>query len=337
MFAPLRTDRLLLRELTLDDIDGLWERRNDPSVAEYQNWTVPYSKEEASRVVAGVVAMDGPEDGEWWMCAVVDAATGETVGDLALHLEHGARTAEIGYTLDSAHWGKGYAVEAAEALVEYLFETLEVTRVFGMLHPDNPASARVLERVGMLFEGHTRNSFWLDGEVSDDWIYGMTPGDWVAWRDRPLRHPDEVRLVEVTDGNFADVYGLRTHKTQESFVAPVAKSLGQALVAGTGDEPVAAWYRAVEADGVVAGFVMVALGEDEPFLWRLLIDRTHQRRGIGRRAIEMVEREMRSLGHEAWLTSWVPGRGSPEPFYRGLGFEPTGEVDHGEVVGRKAL
>ena len=49
-----------------------------------------------------------------------------------------------------------------------------------MLHPDNPASAMVMERNGFLFEGHTRSSFWLGGEVSDDWIYGLLQPDWHA-------------------------------------------------------------------------------------------------------------------------------------------------------------
>ena len=94
---------------------------------------------------------------------VCDADTGEVFGDLALHLGWESQTAEVGYTFAREHWGKGYAVEALEALVEYLFEQLNVTRVFGSLHPDNPASAMVLERVGMLFEGHTKSSFWIGG------------------------------------------------------------------------------------------------------------------------------------------------------------------------------
>ncbi|MDP2623568.1 MAG: GNAT family N-acetyltransferase, partial [Actinomycetota bacterium] len=95
-----------------------------------------------------VGAPGGPRNDDWWMAIVEIAETGETVGDLVVHLESEGRTAEIGYTLASAHWRKGYATEATAALIEYLFETLGVTRVFGMLHPDNRASAMVLERSG---------------------------------------------------------------------------------------------------------------------------------------------------------------------------------------------
>jgi len=273
---------------------------------------------------------------------VEDAATGEQLGDLAVHLEWQRRSAEIGYNFMPDHWGKGYAVEACTALVDFLFDDLGVTRVFGMLHPDNRASARVLERLGMLFEGHTRSSFWDGDEVSDDWIYGMTVEDRDAWRDRPKGRPAAVRLEEVVWDRFDEVFGLETHRTQQSFVAPMPKSLAQAFVSVTAPEKYTAWPRAVYADGVAVGFVMVAMpleshDDPEPYLWRLLIDRMHQRRGIASIALGLVEDEMRSLGHTAWKTSWVPGRGSPEPFYLGLGFEPTGEVEGDEIVGRKEL
>ena len=99
-----------------------------------------------------------------------------------------------------------------------------------MLHPDNAASAMVLERTGFLFEGETKSSFWVGDEVSDDWIYGMTRPDWETWRDRPRHPPDSVHLVEVTTENVAKVVDLRTHRTQEEFVAPMLRSFADALL-----------------------------------------------------------------------------------------------------------
>ena len=87
---------------------------------------------------------------------IVDPDDTTVFGDVVVHLSSGGRTAEIGYTLDRKAWGQGYAQEATEALVAYLFETVGVTRVEAGLHPDNTASAMVLERVGLLWEGHTR-------------------------------------------------------------------------------------------------------------------------------------------------------------------------------------
>lgn len=344
MLTPIRTDRLVIRAMVADDAEALWARRNDPRVAMYQNWTAPYPRESAERIVSEVIAEDEqdahPGEGER-MYAVALAESDESIGDLYAEFSWRGRSVEIGYTFHPDHWGRGYAVEAVDAFIAYLFDGLRVTRVFGTLHPDNRASAQVLERVGMLHEGHTRSSFWVGDDLSDDWIYGMTRPDWETWRSRPQGPPESVDLVDVTTSNFSDVFALRTHKTQESFVAPVAKSLSQALIAPTrAEDPVTPWYRAIAADGDIAGFVMVALDmpdEPEPFLWRLLVDRMHQRRGIASRALALVEDELRSLGHEAWKTSWIPGRGSPGPFYSARGFEETGVMHGDEVEGRKGL
>jgi len=251
------------------------------------------------------------------------------------------RSAEVGYTFAAANWGNGYATESLAALVEYLFESLDVTRVFGMLHPDNPASALVLERIGMLFEGHLRSSFWLGDECSDDWIYGMTRSDWEQWRNRPRHRPHEVTLVEITTANERAVSKLRTHKTQEAFVAPMGRSFTDALFPEVVDgAPVVPWIRAVDADGEVVGFVMLALTtghHPEPFLWRLLIDRLHQRRGIGGRVLDLVAEECRGMGDSTLLTSWGEGRGSPRSFYVAHGFEPTGRMLDHEAEARKQL
>ncbi len=340
-FITLDTDRLLIRPFNRGDIDALVERRNHPEVARYQTWELPYTRDQAESMVTELVSMEGPTDGEWWMAAVVEKSTGLMVGDLAVHLTWAGRTAEIGYTLDHARWGQGLAVEAADALVRYLFDDRKVTRVFGMLHPDNPGSAMVLERLGMLFEGHTKSSFWVGDECSDDWIYGMTRSDWEAWEERPRGVPDEVGLVEIDHQNVWEVYRLRTHKSQERFVATMADSFADALFPEVVDgAPVEPWLRAVVADGQTVGFVMLALATEdhpEPYLWRLLIDRQHQRRGIGQAVLGLLAEECRRWGDRSLLVSWEEGKGSPREFYLRNGFIPTGEIVDGETEARRQL
>lgn len=341
MFEPLRTKRLLIRQAVPLDASLLSARRSDPEVARYQNWTVPYTLDQARALVDEVSVMQGPQNEEWWMGSVCDSETGEVLGDLAVHLTWERRSAEIGYTFATEHWGMGYATEATTALVRYLFEEIGVTRVFGMLHPDNSASAMVLERTGLLYEGHTRSSFWVGGEVSDDLIYGMTRSDWDTWRNRPTHQPETVEFVPVTVENADEVSTLRTHKSQERFVAPMQRSYVDALFPEVVDgAPVAPWLRGVKADGEYVGFVMLALITEhhpEPFLWRLLIDRLHQRRGIGNRILEMTFEECRRSGAASLLISWGEGKGSPRPFYLQHGFVPTGRVVDGETEARIKL
>lgn len=341
MVTPFLTERLLLRRFQPDDGEGLFQRRNDPLVARYQDWELPYPRERADHRAMELAAMEEPENDKWWMAVICDRESGEVIGDLGFCLSWQGRTAEVGYTLGSAFWGKGYAVEALTALLAYLFDDRQVTRVFGMLHPDNPASAMVLERTGFLFEGHTKASFWVGEENSDDWIYGLTRPDWEAWRNRPRGSPETVELVEITVDNQPAVARLRAHKSQERFVAPMSDSFADALFPEIVDgAPVEPWMRAVSADGGIVGFVMLALHTEhhpEPFLWRLLIDRLHQRRGLGTRVIELVAEECEKMGDETLLTSWTEGKGSPQPFYLRHGFQPTGRVIDGEIEARKQL
>jgi diamine N-acetyltransferase len=75
--------------------------------------------------------------------------------------------------------------------------------------------------------------------------------------------------------------------------------------------------------------------EGRPYwLWRLMVGSDHQRQGVATAALALAFEEVRSRGGTEIYTSWVPGEASPEPFYLGLGFEPTGELDDGEIVAR---
>ena len=113
-FEPLRTDRLVIRPIRADDVEPLWARRNDPSTAEFQNWTLPYPREKAQELVDEMVGFDAapPPDG-WIQLAIDDAETGSTIGDLALGLTFAGRCAEIGWTIDAAERGRGIATEVA--------------------------------------------------------------------------------------------------------------------------------------------------------------------------------------------------------------------------------
>lgn len=331
----------MVRPVRPDDLAPLHARRNEPDVQRLQGWALPYPLDRARAVVEQALAMDGPADGAWWMATIAERATASIVGDLVVRLSNDSRTGEVGYSLARAYWGRGYAVEALDALVGWAFESLPLTRLEGRLHPDNRASAMVLERVGFQFEGRTRLSFWLGEDNSDDVIYGITRDDWADWRSRSLLPAGQVELGPVTPENKAAVLALRTHHSQESFVAPMCQSFADALL----PDPIEAgevepWLRAVQAEGEVVGFVMVAMpGERraEPYLWRLLIDRMHQRRGIGTRVLGLLADDLTAAGHSAMLVSWGEGKGSPGRFYLRHGFVPTGRVVDGETEGRREL
>jgi diamine N-acetyltransferase len=143
-----------------------------------------------------------------------------------------------------------------------------------------------------------------------------------------LTSDSQVSLREVTAETVRAICNLEVHPEQKGFVAPNAVSIAQAHF-----EP-NAWFRAIYADDVPVGFVMLYKDEEksEYFLWRFMIDAKYQRLGFGSLALNLVLEHVRSIpGTVELLTSCVPKEGGPEPFYAKLGFKRTGNILGEEV------
>lgn len=149
----------------------------------------------------------------------------------------------------------------------------------------------------------------------------------------PAQSP--ISLREITADTVRAVTKLSVREDQTRFVASNAVSLAQALFAPE------AWYRAIYAGDEPVGFVMLydeSLRLPPPVspavgVWRFMIDCKHQRQGIGSAALKLIISNMRSKGLFKELElSYLPDSGSPEPFYRQLGFIATGRIDDGEIV-----
>jgi diamine N-acetyltransferase len=143
--------------------------------------------------------------------------------------------------------------------------------------------------------------------------------------------PDaEVTLREITAESVRDICRLTDTLTppKKHMVAPNAVSIAQAYF-----EP-KAWFRAVYADETPVGFVMLYddADEQEYFLWRFMIAEPYHGKGFGRRAIELLADHVRTRpGAQVLETSCGQGPGSPEVFYRKVGFERSGKMFGREV------
>lgn len=177
-FLPFHTARLLVRAFAAADVPSFARYRNDPDVARYQDWPLPYAEEAAQRLVDSQVGIDGPVAGEWVQLALELA--GELVGDLAVGLdEHGA-VATIGYTLRPGHQGRGLAREAVAALIDRLFERYGIHRVQASVDPANTASIRLLEALGFAHEGLSRRAVLVRGEWADDDRWALLADEWAS-------------------------------------------------------------------------------------------------------------------------------------------------------------
>jgi len=287
VFEGLETRRLAIRRTRHLDVEPLLQRRNEPTVAQYQSWKLPYSLDDAQALIDGTTAMSGPVNNEWWMATVVllseNVPDSETVGDVSVHLTNEARTAEVGYSIGSKYWGRGYATEALEAIVEWLFGGGRITRVSAMLHPGNVASARVLEKTGFAFEGRTQLSYWVGDDNSDDDLYGITAKDHSLRKQR--RPPEHVAIVPLSADNYEGALGITGHQSQAGVVPPVWRLLIQALLADRShsNRPIDRLPAyLIEADGTPAGFAM--LDGTDGDVQHLQIDRNFDDLGLRRRA-----------------------------------------------------
>jgi RimJ/RimL family protein N-acetyltransferase len=173
----LHTVRLRLRPITGADADALFALHSNAHVLRY--WDAPpwTERARAERFIAASRQM--AEEGSGARLAIDRQCDGAFIGWCALsRWNRDYRSAAIGYCLGDAAWGRGYATEAARALVQWAFDTLDLNRIQAETDTRNLPSARVLEKLGFVREGTLREDCIVAGEVSDSWVYGLIRREW---------------------------------------------------------------------------------------------------------------------------------------------------------------
>jgi GNAT superfamily N-acetyltransferase len=144
-----------------------------------------------------------------------------------------------------------------------------------------------------------------------------------------------LELIEL-DKRAREFLLLEVSDSQAGLVSTVAESYADALFPPEYDNgPPVPWIRGILRNSVPAGFVMCADPTEQqihPWLWRLLVDKSHQGFGVGRFAVEAVLARYRDMGCPKVLVCWAPKAGNASLFYKKLGFVETGEVLDGEIV-----
>ncbi|HSK22425.1 MAG TPA: GNAT family protein [Egicoccus sp.] len=170
----LTGDRVRLRRFRPADAEALAAYRSDPDTARFQSWSTPYPLEMARDLVVQFAADEPGTPGTSFQYAIERLEVPGLIGDVMLSTGADVRLVEIGFTLAPEHQGQGYATEAVGLLLDHLFAPgNRVHRVAASIDPRNTRSAALLERLGFTREGVTRESYWDDGEWTDDAIYGL--------------------------------------------------------------------------------------------------------------------------------------------------------------------
>jgi RimJ/RimL family protein N-acetyltransferase len=109
--------------------------------------------------------------------AVTLASTGDLLGSIGLEIRREHRRAELGYWIGVPYWNQGYATEAGEKVLRFAFEDLHLERVFAIHFDRNPASGRVMQKIGMKREGHLRHHMLKNGTAEDVSLWGILAAD----------------------------------------------------------------------------------------------------------------------------------------------------------------
>jgi RimJ/RimL family protein N-acetyltransferase len=183
MHLTLETPRLILRHFTDDDLEPFLAYRTDPRVSRYQGWSEPYTREMAEEFIREMKNRQPGGSGEWFQWAIELRGSQEMIGDCAFNLlERDTRQAEIGATLARTYQGRGYAQEAIQRLLEYLFGELGLHRVCANCDPDNKPAWQILERMGFRREAHFIENLWFKGYYVSEYWYALLSREWLAIR-----------------------------------------------------------------------------------------------------------------------------------------------------------
>jgi [ribosomal protein S5]-alanine N-acetyltransferase len=175
----LDTARMLLRDLIPDDAAPMHLLRSDTTVTRYCAYIASQMPEEAEAWVRDTMVHNAMRPRLSYNLAIVRKEDGQIMGWIGIGKASDPSLGEMsfGYALRPAYWGEGYMTEALTALLEFAFEELGARSVQGECDAQNPASARVMEKAGLIFVERRAED---DGSESD--YYAASADAWKAWR-----------------------------------------------------------------------------------------------------------------------------------------------------------
>ncbi|SOC45052.1 GNAT family N-acetyltransferase [Ureibacillus acetophenoni] len=169
----LVSDRLVIRRFVVTDWETVYEYTSDPIVMKYIPEGV-FSENDAKSFINENMG-DNAEK-----FAVVLKEENVLIGHIDFHRYFGNHTFEIGWVFNPKYYNKGYATEAAYATLKHGFETMKLHRIVATCQPENPASYRIMEKIGMRREGFFKKCIPYGDEWWDEYYYAILQEEWNA-------------------------------------------------------------------------------------------------------------------------------------------------------------
>ena len=174
----IETERLILRDFVKDDWQRVLEYQSDPLYLRYNKW-IERTPETVQEFVGWFLDQQEENPRIKFQLAVVLKSDNLLIGNCGVRMDKEDDVeANIGYEYDPKYWNRGYATEAAHAIVDFGFRHFGVHRIWADLVADNIGSAHVLEKLGMQLEGRLRDKTYFKGRWWDELIYATLAEDW---------------------------------------------------------------------------------------------------------------------------------------------------------------
>ncbi len=178
----LTTERLVLRDFEENDWIPTLAYQSHPEFLRFNPWTYR-TEQDARSLVRMFTNWSCERPRKRYQLAIVLRADNRLIGNCGLRMSHAdSGMADLGYELDYHYWGYGYATEASRALLEFGFEQLHLHRIWAYCILENTASAHVLKKIGMRFEGAQVESEWMKGRWWSTQFYAMLASEWQVSR-----------------------------------------------------------------------------------------------------------------------------------------------------------
>ena len=173
----LSTERLLIREFVPADRADVHEYASDPEVVRFMGWG-PNTAEDTSQFFMRRIASQTANPRVEFELAVVWKPENKVVGGVGLRIKSAAhREGDIGYVLNRRYWNRGIMTEASNAMLDFGFGELGLHRIYATCDPENRPSARVMEKLGMKYEGRMRQNLFEKGQWRDTLLYAILESD----------------------------------------------------------------------------------------------------------------------------------------------------------------
>lgn len=178
-FPVLETERLIIRESTLDDAPALFGVLSDPNVMRYLGPKPLASVDQAAEWIKGYHQQFAERRALRWVVTLRE--NGRLIGTSVLkNFEVHRHRAALGYTISADTWGKGIGTEIARAVVRYGFETVGLHSIEGQTDAGNTVSQAILLKLGFVQEGYFREDYFSDltGTFTDTTVFTLLAQDW---------------------------------------------------------------------------------------------------------------------------------------------------------------